>query len=240
MDQHGRRTSQTDQPDGPVDAGFASDHHRVMTDFDWNSPDAGSDARLHSPSCERNREPILEVLRDVLPARGLVLEVGSGTGQHAAFFAQSLPRIEWQPSDRTNSLESIAAWREAVGAVNIQPPMRFDLFDERAPVEAAAAVVCINAIHIAPWKATERLFHHAASLLSSGAPVFLYGPFRYEGRPLEPSNEQFDRWLQERDPQSGIRVFEEVNAIAEEHGFRPGGDEPMPANNRSVWWVREG
>lgn len=192
-----------------------------------------------SDACRRNREPILEVLRDVLPEEGFVFEVGSGTGQHAAYFGSQLPELEWQPSDRDPDRDSIVAWRDDAGVGNVRDPVEFDLFDEEPPVERADAVVCINTIHIAPWEATSRLFEHAADLLSEGAPIFLYGPFRYRDRQLEESNQKFDRFLQQRNPESGLRYFEKVDAAARDAGFRHEGDVAMPANNRSIWWRLE-
>lgn len=205
-----------------------------MAKFDWF--DADDDPRLFSDSCERNREPILEVLREILPETGLVLEVGCGTGQHAAFFGAELPELRWQPTDRDDRAHrSVRGWARHHDADNVLPPRVFDLFDE-PPVDSADALVCINTIHIAPWEATARLFEHASSVLSAAAPLVLYGPFRYEHRPLEPSNVRFDQWLKKRDPRSGIRTYEEVDAIARQHGFEPDGDRAMPANNRTVWW----
>jgi cyclopropane fatty-acyl-phospholipid synthase-like methyltransferase len=192
-----------------------------------------------SSACERNREPILSVLEDVLADADRVLEVGSGTGQHAVFFAGNLPHLEWQPSNRPGHLDSIRAWRNDAGLPNIAEPIELDLFEERS-VEPVDAVVAINVIHIAPWPATERLFEHASQVLTDDGLVYLYGPFRYAERALESSNQRFDQWLKERDPQSGIRQFEEVDAVAQAHGFECVEDRAMPANNRSIWWRRTG
>lgn len=201
------------------------------------------DSRRYSEACRRNRDPILAVLRDILPAEGRVLEVGSGTGQHAAYFGSQLSDLTWQPSNHHDELhDSIRAWCREAGAANVRDPATFDLFDDSAPDEVLDAepdaIVCINTIHIAPWEATRRLFEHAADLLPRSAPVFLYGPFRYENRELEESNQRFDAFLRRRDPDSGIRCFEEVDAIATECGFSHEGDVAMPANNRSLWWRR--
>jgi SAM-dependent methyltransferase len=207
-----------------------------MAKFDWY--DADGDPRLFSDACQRNRGPILEVLREVLPETGLVLETGCGTGQHAAYFGENLPDLVWQPTDRDDRAQhSVRGWVEHHGAENVRPPLVFDLFGE-SPVESADAIVCINTIHIAPWGATRKLFEHAAALLAPGAPIVLYGPFRYRDRDLEPSNVRFDQWLRRRDPESGIRTFEDVDAIARELGFELGGDRAMPANNRTIWWHR--
>ncbi len=191
-----------------------------------------------SPSCERNKEPILAVLREILTVPGLVLEIGSGSGQHAAHFARGLLHIEWQPTDVADNLPSISAWRDGAGLANLREPLALDLFSERWPIAAAQAVVCINTIHIVSWEAVERLFAGAGRLLSTGGVMYVYGPYRYAGRPLEPSNEEFDRWLKARDSVSGVRLFEDVNRLALENELTLAGDRAMPANNRSIWWIK--
>ena len=191
-----------------------------------------------SPSCERNKEPILAVLREILTAPGLVLDIGSGSGQHAVHFARGLPHVQWQPTDVAENLPSIDAWRAEAGLANLREPLMLDLFSDRWPVTAVRTVVCINTIHIVSWKAVERLFARAGRILSSGGILYVYGPYRYADRPLEPSNEEFDRWLKARDPVSGVRLFEDVNRLAEQNGLRLAGDRAMPANNRSIWWIK--
>ncbi len=190
-----------------------------------------------SPSCERNKEHILGVLREILPA-GQVLEIGSGSGQHAAHFARALPQVEWQPSDVAENLPSIRAWRAEAGLANLREPLVLDLFGDW-PVINAQAVVCINTIHIVSWQGVEKLFDGVGRLLSVGGVMYVYGPYRYRQRPLEPSNEDFDRWLKAREPRSGVRLFEEVNALAEKNRLILAGDRAMPANNRSIWWVKK-
>jgi SAM-dependent methyltransferase len=191
-----------------------------------------------SPSCERNKEPILAVLREILSIPGLVLEIGSGSGQHALHFARGLPHVEWQPTDVVENIPSISAWRDEAGLANLCEPLALDLFSDRWPVDAAQAVVCINTIHIVSWKAVEKLFAGVGRLLKPGGTMYVYGPYRYAGRPLEPSNEAFDRWLKARDAASGVRLFEDVNRLALGNGLTLAGDRAMPANNRSLWWVR--
>lgn len=191
-----------------------------------------------SPSSERNKEPILAVLREILPPRGLVLEIGSGTGQHATWFARHLPGIVWQPADLPESHPSIEAWRAEAGVPNLRAPLTLDLLDDRWPLAAADAVVCINTIHIVSWPGVERLFAGAGRILPPGGVMYVYGPYRYADRPLEPSNEEFDRWLKARDPRSGVRDFAAVDALAEANGLGLGGDRAMPANNRSIWWLK--
>ncbi len=193
-----------------------------------------------SPSCERNKEPILGVLREILSVPGLVLEIGSGSGQHAVHFARGLPHVEWQPTDVADNLPGISAWRDEAGLANLREPLALDLFSDRWPLTAAQAVVCINTIHIVSWEAVERLFAGVGRLLKPGGTMYVYGPYRYTDRPLEPSNEEFDRWLKARDSLSGVRLFEDVNRLAMENGLMLAGDRAMPANNRSIWWIKNG
>lgn len=194
--------------------------------------------KRYSKACERNREPIGEILDEILPPEGVVLEVGSGTGQHAAAFARQFPRITWQPTDRPGRLDSIAAWREDADVDNLAAPLEFDLFDDTAPLERADAVVAVNVIHIAPPEAIDRLFAHAADLLDDGDRVILYGPYRYRDRPLEPSNERFDEHLRRRNSESGLRLFEDVDETAASHGFDHIETRRLPANNDIHWWHR--
>src|SRR3989344_2654005 len=167
-----------------------------------------------SPSCERNKDPILAVLKEVLPHSGLVLEIGSGTGQHAAYFASHLPQLTWQPTDLPSNFPSIRAWAEAAGLSNLREPLELDLLSDFWPVTSAAAIVCINKINIVAWAAVEKLFAGAGKVLAPGGTLYAYGPYRYADRPLEPSNEDFDKWLKARDPVSGVRDFEAVDVLA--------------------------
>ena len=192
--------------------------------------------KQYSPACDRNRDPILAVLEEVFADVERVLEVGSGTGQHAVYFAEKMPYLTWQPADRPGTLDSVRAWREDAGLDNVLEPVAIDLFDTSWSVGEFDAVYSANVIHIAPEAATERLFAHAAKHLHDGGLVLLYGPFRYSDRPLEPSNRQFDVMLRQRDPASGIRLFADVDAAAAAHGFELVEDRAMPANNRCIWW----
>jgi SAM-dependent methyltransferase len=191
-----------------------------------------------SPSCERNKEPILAVLREIFTMPGLVLEIGSGSGQHATHFARGLSHLTWQPTDIAENLPSIAAWRAEAGLANLREPLVLDLFADDWPVKQAQAVACINTIHIVSWQGVERLFAGAGRVLAPGGIVYVYGPYRYIDRPLESSNEDFDRWLKARDPVSGVRLFEDVSRLAGQNGLVLAGDRAMPANNRSIWWVK--
>lgn len=198
-------------------------------------PGRSDDARQHAPATERNREPILAVLREELPETGLVLEVASGTGEHAVHFARALPDLQWQPSDPSpEALASIAAWRESEGSANLLAPMTLDAASEHWPLDSADAIVCINMIHISPWQATEGLMRAAGRLLPPGAPMILYGPYRRVGHPLEPSNAAFDESLKARDPRWGLRLLEEVADCAAASGLALSRVVEMPANNLTV------
>jgi SAM-dependent methyltransferase len=189
-------------------------------------------------ACERNKDQILTVLKEILPSSGMALEIASGTGQHAAYFAAHFPRLIWQPTDLSENFPSIRAWREEAGLPNLREPLKLDLLAESWPVTSAQAIVCINTIHIVAWNGVENLFAGAGRVLSPGGVMVVYGAYRYATRPLEPSNEDFDRWLKARDPVSGVRDFEAVNALAVKNGLLLAGDRAMPANNRSIWWIK--
>ena len=192
-----------------------------------------------SEACNRNQAPILAVLKEVLPDTGRVLEIGSGTGQHAAYFSRSLPDLAWQPSDLAEALPSIEAWREESGAPNLNPPMVIDLLGNNDTPSRVDAIVCINTAHIVAWTGVERLFNIAANILEPKGVLYFYGPYRYPDHALEPSNVAFDRWLKEQNSVSGIRDYAAVESLAESNGFILGGDRSMPSNNRSIWWVRQ-
>ncbi|SOY64886.1 DUF938 domain-containing protein [Cupriavidus taiwanensis] len=190
------------------------------------------DARRMAPATERNREPILAVLRQVLPASGTVLEIASGTGQHAVHFAAALPGITWQPSDPDAAARaSIAAWIAHAGVANVRAPLALDVCRQPWGIDAAAAVVCINMIHIAPWAAAEALFAGAGKLLGPGGVLFLYGPYRRGGAHTAPSNAAFDAQLRATDPDWGVRDMEAVIALGAAQGLRCDEPVPMPANN---------
>ncbi len=191
-----------------------------------------------APACERNQDAILAVLREILPSAGTVLEIGSGTGQHASYFAAHLRQLVWQPTDLSENFASIRAWAEEVALPNLRTPLELNVYAGHWPVTSVEAVVCINTIHIVAWRGVENLFAGAGRVLTRGGVMVVYGPYRYVSRPLEPSNESFDQWLKARDPASGIRGFEAVNALASRHGLALAGDRVMPANNRSIWWVK--
>jgi hypothetical protein len=194
---------------------------------------------LTAPAVARNRDPILAVLRDVLPAAGIVLEIASGSGEHAVHFAAALPHLAWQPSDPdAQARGSIAAHAARAGLANLLPPLELDASAPVWPVTRADALVSINMIHIAPWRATQGLMAGAARLLSAGSPLYLYGPYREHGRHTAPSNAAFDASLQARNPAWGVRDLDAVVALAAEHGLTLQHTVAMPANNLSVIFRR--
>lgn len=196
-------------------------------------------ARRHAPATARNREPIAEVLAAELPASGLVLEIASGSGEHVIHFARHLPDLTFQPTDPTvESLRSVAAWVSSSNVPNILPPLRLSTTDQPWPVTAADAILCINMIHISPWAATEGLMRGAAGLLRPGAPLYLYGPYKQEGRHTAPSNEAFDRQLKNQNPAWGVRDLEAVRDLAKSAGFLAPRLTEMPANNLSLVFYR--
>lgn len=198
-----------------------------------------NDKRLQSPSTMRNRQPILDVLRTVLPTRGLVLEVASGSGEHVMHFAAHLPNLIFAPSDPGEAARgSIQAWIDSSGLGNVRAPLALDATQARWPIERADAMLCINMIHISPWAATQGLFRHAAAILPSGAPLYLYGPYKRGGAQTAPSNAEFEFWLKGQNPEYGVRDLEAVTALAAGLGFSVPQIIEMPANNFSVIFRR--
>ena len=198
-----------------------------------------TDPRLHAPATLRNRGPILDALRPRLPPRGLVLEVASGTGEHAAHLAAALPHLLFQPTDPDPAHRaSIAAWTGELP--NVRPPLALDASAPDWPVRHAEAVLCVNLIHIAPWAATEGLLSGAARVLPPGGPLVLYGPFKRDGRHTAPSNAAFDAELRARDPAWGVRDLGDVARLAGAAGFGMAEVVPMPANNLTVMFRRGG
>ncbi len=198
-------------------------------------PAADPTARRMAPATERNREPILAVLREALPKAGTVLEIASGTGQHAVHFAAALPNITWQPSDPdATHRESIAAWTAHAGTANVLAPLAIDVRQEPWGIGNVDAIVCINMIHISPWAAAEALFAGAGKRLGVGGVLYLYGPYRRNGAHTAPSNEAFDRQLKVADAEWGVRDMEAVIALAAAQGLTCAEPVPMPANNFSL------
>ncbi|MEN0074846.1 MAG: DUF938 domain-containing protein [Paracraurococcus sp.] len=198
-----------------------------------------TDTRRHAPATQRNRDPILAVLRRALPAAGLVLEVSSGSGEHAVHFAAALSGLTWQPSDPDPAARaSIAAWAAEARLPNLRPPLALDAAAEPWPIDRADAVVCINMIHIAPWAAGLGLLRGAARLLPPGGPLILYGPYRQGGRHTAPSNAAFDAGLRAQDPAWGVRDLEAVAEAAAAAGFGAPEITAMPANNLALTFRR--
>jgi len=198
-------------------------------------------AKGFAPAAERNCGPILEVLGRVLPTSGTVLEIASGTGQHAAFFSEHLPTLCWQPSDTApDALRSIRSWVTEDERDNLLPPLELDVRSESWPVATADAVLCINMIHISPWESSEALFEGAQRLLSRTDPLITYGPYRVHGEHTAPSNAAFDENLRSRNPRWGVRDIDELEALARRTGFSLEERVPMPANNMTLVWRRLG
>jgi hypothetical protein len=175
-----------------------------------------------------------------LPARGLVLEIASGSGEHVLHFAREFPNLLFQPSDpEPAALRSIEAWRREAGLFNLLPAVALDARAAEWPVAAADAILCINMVHISPWAATEGLMRGAGRLLATGALLYLYGAYRQAGVETAPSNLAFDESLRTRDPAWGVRELDDVVAAAEPHGLRLAGVTPMPANNLSLEFRRD-
>lgn len=198
-----------------------------------------TDPRQFAPATQRNRDVILDVLRRTLPATGLVLEIASGSGEHAVHFAKHLPALVFQPTDpNPEALASIAAWIAASGLGNVRPPVQLDVCQPFWPIANAAALVCINMIHISPWEATRGLISGAAAILPEDAPLYLYGPYFRAGVETAPSNLAFDKSLRDRNPAWGIKRLEDVAAVAASAGFSGPDITEMPANNLSVVFRR--
>ena len=198
------------------------------------------DPRRYAPATARNRGPILDVLRGALPAQGLVLEVASGTGEHIVHLAAALaPGLVWQPTDLdAEARASIDAWVAAAGLANVRPAIRLDAASCGWPVTRADAVLAINMIHIAPWAAAVGLVRGAARILAPGGLLYLYGPFRRQGRHTAPSNAAFDESLRRQDAAWGVRDLEPVAALASGAGFGEPEVVEMPANNLSLLFRR--
>jgi len=198
-----------------------------------------SDPRQYRPHVVRNRDPVLEVLRRILPPTGLVLEVASGSGEHLAYFAAKLPALMWQPTDPDpEALASIAAHRADAALPNLLEPLNLDVTAQQWPMARADAVMCCNMIHISPWASTEGLLAGAARTLPPGGLLYLYGPYKIGGEHTAPSNRDFDLDLRARNPAWGIRDLDDVTAMAERHGLKLAETVPMPANNLSVIFRR--
>ena len=193
--------------------------------------------KSHSAACERNREPILEALRQHFADREKVLEIGSGTGQHAVHFAAALPRLSWQTSDRAENHEGIRAWLDQAGLSNALPPLNLDV-NGPWPEQRFDAIFSANTLHIMGWPEVETLFARLPDVMASSFKLVIYGPFNYGGQFTSPSNAQFEQTLKSWGAHMGIRDFEAVDALAQRAGLTLLEDRAMPANNRCLVWMR--
>lgn len=191
-----------------------------------------------SAACERNRDPILGVLKRAFARCASVLEIGSGTGQHAVCFAAALPHLTWQTSDLPECHEGILSWIASEGPSNVRPPLALDVRAARWPVASIDAVFSANTLHIMSWQSVESMFAGIGRILNPGGVVVIYGPFRYGGSHTAESNARFDAALRARDPASGVRACEAVNELACAHGLHLVADIAMPADNRCLLWER--
>ncbi|HQU17352.1 MAG TPA: DUF938 domain-containing protein [Gammaproteobacteria bacterium] len=191
-----------------------------------------------SESCEQNKEPILAVLREVLAGCHRVLEIGSGTGQHAIYFARHLPHLTWLTSDVSDQHAGIRAWLEEAGLPNVRPPLALDVDQAVWPAERIDAVFSANTAHIMAWPSVQHMFEGVARILAPDGVLCLYGPFNEGGRYTSPGNARFDAWLRQRDPDSGVRDVEDLDALAAGHGMCRVADYPMPTENRTLVWSR--
>lgn len=188
-----------------------------------------------SQACQNNQDPILEKIAPLLRAPGTVLEIGSGTGQHGAYFARQLPWLHWQYSDRPENLPGIRLWQQEAGLDNLPPPIVLDVLGPW-PEQSFDAIYSANTCHIMAWPMVEALFQGVERQLQAGGLLLIYGPFNYDGQFTSPSNAQFDAQLRQSDPQQGIRDQESINALAEAAGLALIEDFAMPANNRLLVW----
>ena len=193
----------------------------------------------YAESCEKNKVPILAVLKEIFSDHQRVLEIASGTGQHAVYFGRELPHLTWQPSELPQHLAGIRAWLDEARLPNVLAPLAIDVNDAHWPVAKADAIFNANTVHIISWPEVERLFMHIARVVAPGGYVCFYGPYNYDGKFTSESNVRFDAWLKSRDPNSGVRDFEAVNRLAASHGMLLLRDIEMPSNNRMLVWVAD-
>jgi cyclopropane fatty-acyl-phospholipid synthase-like methyltransferase len=192
-----------------------------------------------SAACERNKDPILEVLRVRFADRAQVLEIGSGTGQHAVYFARTLTHLTWHPTEQLTYLADLAERVKAEGSPNLRAPTLLDVRQALWPVRSVDAIFTANTLHIMSWPEVMALFAGIGSVLAPGGVLGIYGPFRYAGRYTSDSNQEFDRMLQDRDAQSGLRDIQDINSLAEQYGLRLDADHDLPANNRLLVFTKE-
>lgn len=201
----------------------------------WSSDTATPGEQRHAPATMRNRDAIVALLRDILPDRGTILEIASGTGEHAVYFGPSFPHLTFQPSDPDPACcQSIAAWTKREAVPNVLPPLQLDAQAAEWDVPKPAAILCINMVHISPWESSIGLFEKAGKLLDPGAPLYLYGPYLRDDVETAPGNRDFERSLKSRNLRWGLRDVADMDALATRNGFVRESLTEMPANNISL------
>lgn len=202
-------------------------HKEPMTEFS---------EKPYAPSCDRNRDPILDMLKQYLTEPATVLEIASGTGQHALYFSNALPHLHWQCTDLAANLPGIQMWLDE--AKHEPAALALDVNQGEWPLERVDVLFTANSLHIMSWDSVKALFGKVETILAANGQLIIYGPFNYNGEYSSESNQQFDQWLLNRDPQSAIRHFEDVCQLAEQAGLSLTQDHPMPANNRCIVWKK--
>ena len=192
----------------------------------------------YSESCDQNCYPILEIIQPLFSGCSQLLEVGSGTGQHAVYFAQQIPHLTWHTSDRRENHSGISMWLNEAALPNTRLPLALDVSHDHWPEQQFDAVFSANSVHIMCWQDVESMFAGVGQVLNEGGIFALYGPFNYKGKFTSESNARFDEWLKQRDPLSGVRDFEALDQLARQAGMQLLNDDEMPANNRILSWVK--
>ena len=192
----------------------------------------------YSESCDQNRDAILQVIQPLFKDRKNILEIGSGTGQHAIYFAQKMPQLVWHTSDKAENHQGILAWMEEAALDNVRAPITLDVSRDEWPNTEIDAVFSANTAHIMSWPEVEALITGVGAQLANNGLFVLYGPFNYGGKFTSDSNARFDQWLKDRDPQSGVRDFEALDTLAQKSGMALENDFEMPANNRILCWQK--
>lgn len=192
--------------------------------------------KLFSESCEQNKEPILEILQEVFKDCKTVLEIGSGSGQHAVYFAKHLKHLSWQPSDLAENLASIQAWAKEAALDNLKAAIELDALKQPWNIQTVDALFTANSLHIMSWAMVEQFFNGVGQVLEPSGELLIYGPFSYSGEHTSPSNARFDQYLKQQNPLSGVRDFDQLNDLAKRQGLVFIKDYGMPANNRCLLW----
>ena len=194
--------------------------------------------KQYSEACDENKAAILDVIRDEFSACRRILEIGSGTGQHAVYFSREMPHLSWQTSDRECNHASINAWRRESCLKNVRPPLSLDVTHDPWPEAGYDGIFSANTTHIMAWPDVEKMFSGIGRVLANGGVFCLYGPFNYQGRFTSANNERFEHWLKDRDPLSGLRHFEDLDELARMNGLTLKADHEMPVNNRLLVWTK--